>query len=99
MVLQPPVLTHSEARDLNSSENEIRTALADQEGPDIKFETARTMIIQVKIVRSARINRQSSAIYVQAAKLSNDWGPPLLIAPATWSRPCDPAVIDSRCPI
>lgn len=63
------VLAHPEVRDLNGAERSIRTALADQEGLGIKFETARSMIVQAKIMRSAGNTRQSSAVYDQASKM------------------------------
>ncbi len=63
------VLAHSEVRDLNGAERSIRTALADQEGLGIKFETARSMVVQAKIMRSAGNTRQSSAVYDQASKM------------------------------
>lgn len=63
------VLAHPEVRDLSGAERSIRTALADQEGLGIKFETARTMIVQAKIMRSAGNTRQSSAVYDQASKM------------------------------
>jgi tetratricopeptide (TPR) repeat protein len=63
------VLTHPEVRDLNGAERSIRRALADQEGLGIKFETARSMIVQAKIMRSAGNTRQSSAVYDQASKM------------------------------
>ena len=63
------VLAHPEVRDLVGAERSIRTALADQEGLGIKFETARSMIVQAKIMRSAGNTRQSSAVYDQASKM------------------------------
>jgi DNA-binding SARP family transcriptional activator len=63
------VLAHPEVRDLNGADRSIRTALADQEGLGIKFETARSMIVQAKIMRSAGNTRQSSAVYDQASKM------------------------------
>jgi DNA-binding SARP family transcriptional activator/tetratricopeptide (TPR) repeat protein len=63
------VLAHPEVRDLNGAERSIRTALADQEGLGIKFETARSMIVQAKIMRSAGNTRQSSAVYDRASKM------------------------------
>jgi tetratricopeptide (TPR) repeat protein len=63
------VLAHPEVRDLTGAERSIRTALADQEGLGIKFETARSMIVQAKIMRSAGDTRQSSAVYDQASKM------------------------------
>ena len=63
------VLAHPEVRDLKGAERSIRTALADQEGLGIKFETARSMIVQAKIMRSAGNTRQSSAVYDQASKM------------------------------
>ncbi len=63
------VLAHPEVRDLNGAGRSIRTALADQEGLGIKFETARSMIVQAKIMRSAGNTRQSSAIYDRASKM------------------------------
>jgi len=63
------VLADPEVRDLKGAERSIRTALADQEGLGIKFETARSMIVQAKIMRSAGNTRQSSAIYDQASKM------------------------------
>ena len=47
------VLAHPEVRDLSGAERSIRSALADQEGLGIKFETARSMVVQAKIMRSA----------------------------------------------
>ena len=63
------VLAHPEVRDLSGAERSIRTALADQEGLGIKFETARSMIVQAKIMRSAGNTRQSSAVYDEASKM------------------------------
>jgi tetratricopeptide (TPR) repeat protein len=63
------VLAHHEVRDLNGAGRSIRTALADQEGLGIKFETARSMIVQAKIMRSAGNTRQSSAVYDRASKM------------------------------
>ena len=63
------VLAHSEVRDLAGAEKSIRTALADQESLGIKFETARSMIVQAKIMRSAGDTRRSSAVYDQASKM------------------------------
>ncbi len=63
------MLAHPEVRDLTGAERSIRTALADQEGLGIKFETARSMIVQAKIMRSAGNTRQSSAVYDQASKM------------------------------
>ncbi len=63
------VLAHPEVRDLTGAERSIRTALADQEGLGIKFETARSMIVQAKIMRSAGDTRRSSAVYDQASKM------------------------------
>jgi tetratricopeptide (TPR) repeat protein len=63
------VLAHPEVRDLSGAEKSIRSALADQEGLGIKFETARSMVVQAKIMRSAGRTRQSSAVYNEASKL------------------------------
>ena len=63
------VLAHPEVRDLSGAERSIRSALADQEGLGIKFETARSMVVQAKIMRSAGQTRQSSAVYDEASKL------------------------------
>jgi tetratricopeptide (TPR) repeat protein len=63
------VLAHPEVRDLSGAEKSIRIALADQEGLGIKFETARSMIVQAKIMRSAGNIRQSSAVYNEASKM------------------------------
>ena len=56
-------------RDLAGAEKSIRTALADQESLGIKFETARSMIVQAKIMRSAGDTRRSSAVYDEASKM------------------------------
>ncbi len=63
------VLAHPEVRDLKGAGRSIRTALADQKGLGIKFETARSMIVQAKILRSAGNTRQSSAVYDRASKM------------------------------
>ncbi len=63
------VLAHPEVRDLEGADKSIRSALAEQEGLGIKFETARSLIVQAKIMRSAGQTRRSSAIYGEASKL------------------------------
>ena len=63
------VLAHPEVRDLSGAAKSIRSALADQEGLGIKFETARSMIVQAKIMRAAGNTRQSSAVYGAAGEM------------------------------
>ncbi len=63
------VLAHPEVRDLSGAAKSIRSALADQEGLGIKFETARSMIVQAKIMRAAGNTRQSSAVYGAASEM------------------------------
>ena len=47
------VLAHPKVRNLSGAAKSIRSALADQEGLGIKFETARSMIVQAEIMRAA----------------------------------------------
>ncbi|MCH7794336.1 MAG: AAA family ATPase, partial [Proteobacteria bacterium] len=63
------VLAHPEVRNLSGAAKSIRSALADQEGLGIKFETARSMIVQAKIMRAAGNTRQSSAVYGTASEM------------------------------
>ncbi len=63
------MLAHPEVHDLKGADKFIRSALADQKGLGIKFETARSMVARAKIVRAAGDTRQSSAIYSAAGRM------------------------------
>ena len=59
----------AEVRDLEGAQKSIRSAIDDQEGLGIKFEKARSMVVQAKILRAVGNMRKSSAVYGEASTM------------------------------
>jgi DNA-binding SARP family transcriptional activator len=63
------VLAHPEVRDLEGAEKAIRSAIAEQRSLGLKFEQARSLLAQAKIIRASGDVRRSSQIFLEASAM------------------------------